>query len=353
MKTGCSMTMVAGIPQRNQLLKINEGLSIKAKFRLKAIDWYRLESYKHSGNGKKNATLTCRHFGIHRSTFYKWMKRFNPKNMKSLENRSCRPKKCRKSEYTQEHIEAIKSIRIAYPTFSKETIKKILDRDNPELKSISISTIGRIINKYNMYYTPKIIEERKKRSESQKKAQEHKRVPYFMRATKPNEIIEFDMKHINVFGRKYYAMCAIDQYTRRVVIHITGTPSSGQAQIALQKAVEKFGKDICIVNDNGSENMGKAEEWLKGNNIEQFWARPHKPKDKPFIERFIGTYQRECLDFNYEADTQEKLQKISDNWVWVYENYRPHRGVNMLTPVEFENKILNEQELYSGVSAII
>lgn len=353
MKTGCSMIILSNIPHRNQILKIVDDLSEVAKFRLQVIDWYRLESPKYSKINKPSVALTCRHFGIHRSMFYRWLHKFDSKNIKSLDNKSHKPKNNRKCVYTEKHIEMIKTIRTNHPTYSKVTVKAILNRDYQQLNDISISTIGRIINKYNLYFAPKIIKERKKLSKAQKKAKERKRLPYFMRATKPNEIIEFDMKHINVMGKKYYAMCAIDQFTRRAMIHITGTPSSIQATIALQKAIKKFGKDICIVNDNGSENMGKAEEWLKENKIEQFWARPHKPKDKPYIERFIGTYQRECLDFNYEADTQKELQEISDKWIKEYENYRPHRGLKMLTPIAFENKIKEGQKLYDKVSYII
>ncbi|GHV58454.1 hypothetical protein AGMMS49579_26010 [Spirochaetia bacterium] len=45
--------------------------------------------------------------------------------------------------------------------------------------------------------------------------------------------------------------------------------------------------------------MAQAEEYLASLNITQYWARPHTPKDKPFVERLIGTFQRECLDYHY------------------------------------------------------
>lgn len=31
-------------------------------------------------------TVTCRRFGISRATYYRWKARFNPRNLKSLEN---------------------------------------------------------------------------------------------------------------------------------------------------------------------------------------------------------------------------------------------------------------------------
>jgi transposase-like protein len=36
----------------------------------------------------KNVALTCRHFGISRQTFYRWLKRYEPLDLTSLEERS-------------------------------------------------------------------------------------------------------------------------------------------------------------------------------------------------------------------------------------------------------------------------
>ena len=52
-------------------------LSKDALKRLMWIDWY-------YSNGK-NAELTCRHFGISKSVFYRWKNRFIPANLKTLE----------------------------------------------------------------------------------------------------------------------------------------------------------------------------------------------------------------------------------------------------------------------------
>ena len=54
-----------------------------ARQRLKWMDYYRAH-----GN---NAALTSRHFGISRQTFYRWRKRYNPRDLSSLESRSVRP----------------------------------------------------------------------------------------------------------------------------------------------------------------------------------------------------------------------------------------------------------------------
>ena len=76
--TGCSMQYEIKFPGLCQnFLKSEVNLSKKAEFRLKVIDWYRLKSKDYSTNSKPNAELTCRHFGLSRSTFYFWLSKFN------------------------------------------------------------------------------------------------------------------------------------------------------------------------------------------------------------------------------------------------------------------------------------
>ena len=348
MHTGCPMQIVSRIPHQKQLSNI-KSLSDKAKFRLKVIDWYNFESKRYSKHHKKDALLTCRHFGICRSTFYCWLMKYNPYNLLTLEDKSRKPKKTNEVRYSYKMVCEIRKIREEYHLYDGVKIRAILLEHLGEDESIpSSATINRIIHKYNMFYRADSI---KKHMKLSIKAKNRKRVEYMMRATHPNEYIEFDMKHINLKdGKKVYAMCGIDQFTRKAVIHITSSPSSYSATIALQKIVNKFGKDIKIINDNGSENMGKAEEWLKNLKIEQYFAHPYKPKDKPFIERFIGTYQREFLDENYDVFNVKELQEKTDEWLKIYETYRPHKGLNLLTPSKFEYNFYSSNKNSAKVS---
>jgi putative transposase len=143
------------------------------------------------------------------------------------------------------------------------------------------------------------------------------------------------MKRVYLGGQKHYAFCAIDPVDKEAVVHIASSPSSRSAKAALEKAVARFGKDIKIVNDNGSENMKDAGSCLASLNITQYWTRPYSPKEKPFAERFIGTLQRECLDYNYTPLNVTELSEVVDAWLDKYHFYRPHQSLGFLTPAEF------------------
>jgi hypothetical protein len=66
------------------------------------------------------------------------------------------------------------------------------------------------------------------------------------------------MKHVYLLGQKHYAFCAVDPYNKEAAIHAASSPSSWNAKTALKKTVARFGKNITVVNDNGSENMKDA-----------------------------------------------------------------------------------------------
>ena len=72
-------------------------ISPDANRRLKWFDYY----YSHN----RNARLTCRHFDISSQTFYRWWKRYDPGNLKTLESRSHRPRHIRQPTWTGEPVD--------------------------------------------------------------------------------------------------------------------------------------------------------------------------------------------------------------------------------------------------------
>jgi len=102
----------------------------------------------------------------------------------------------------------------------------------------------------------------------------------------------------------------------------------------MEKTPERFGPGAVFANDSGSENMPEAEERLASRGVTQYWARPKKPKDKPFVERLIGTLQRECLDYSYEPMCAGELHKVADARLDKCRHYRPRESLGFLTPAE-------------------
>lgn len=324
-KVGSSTIYSTILPNNTALGRIKPAsLSREARHRLAIIEHYL--------NKTRNVSLTCRHFAIPRSYFYKWYARYNSRNLVSLENRSRRPRRLRPTTYNTYLIKLVRRLRTDYPSYSSKKLAVILKRDWDIF--YSHSTIGRIILKYKLYFRAsfKLVQQRSKRAVAVWK----QRKPYGLQAKAPAKVIEFDMKHIYACGQRQYAFVAVDIFSKQACIHVANQPSSYQAMLALQATLNVFGCDVCIVNDNGSENYKHAYEFLKGQNITQYFARPHTPKDKPHVENLIGKLQQECLDegMRITRTLDERKAQIA-SWLNDYHFFRPHQALNYLTPAEF------------------
>lgn len=321
---GSSTIYTTTLPNSAALNRIRSvTLSKQAKHRLAIIEHYLKRS--------RNVSLTCRHYAVTRSYFYKWFNRYNPKNLYTLENISTRPKHLRPATYGYDFVALIRRLRKNYPSYSSKKLCRIVWRDYGI--RYSAATIGRIILKYSLYFRAKLLASRKRAKRAKQVWKLRK--PYLLKAEKPRSVIEFDMKHIYLAGVKQYAFVAIDIYTRELAIHIARRPSSFQAKEALRKAIDIFGSDVAIVNDNGSENYKHAYEYLKQENIVQYFTRPHTPKDKPHVENVIGKLQQECLDEDRSHKTLEERAGQITTWLNDYHYYRPHQALNYLTPSEY------------------
>ena len=95
------------------------------------------------GAHHNNATLTCRYFGISRQTFYRWKRRYDPRDLTSLEERSHRPRRLRQPTWSRELALAVLHLREQYPRWGKDKLVVLLRRQGWQL---STSMVGRILS---------------------------------------------------------------------------------------------------------------------------------------------------------------------------------------------------------------
>src|SRR6266508_614496 len=107
-----------------------------AKHRQRMIEWY-------EGRGR-NAALTCRHFGISRDKFYRWLGRYRQSGLGGLEDGSHRPKRVRKPTWSRELEQAVLELRRLTPGWGKDKLVVLL-RDQGW--QCSTSMVGRILKR--------------------------------------------------------------------------------------------------------------------------------------------------------------------------------------------------------------
>jgi transposase InsO family protein len=313
-------------PPKLKSIKQTVSLSKVAKNRLAWVDYY----HAH-GN---NAALTARHFGIAKSCFFKWKKRYVRLGLKGLEDQSKRPEHVRQSLIPAEVISAVKVLRKANPEYSKYKLAIILKRDYGF--SLSASSVGRVISKYNLFYSPPV---KQKGHPGRRQSITKLRKPKGFKPISPGDLVEVDVKHLPHVNGKRYGFVAVDVVTKQATIHVSSNISSLQGALAWKKAIRKLGLPKAALTDNGSENMGAFADLLSNQDLQHFWARPHTPKDKPHVERFIGTLERECLQWGGVTIDQADQQDIIDSWLEKYHSYRPHQALDYLTPNEYKAKL--------------
>ena len=96
-------------------------LTQKEQDRLRAITIY---------EKTKDVSLVCRTYGISRATLYRWLRRYDTKDLNSLRNKSRRPRRLRKPMWTYDFILKVKELREQYPRWGKEKLCVLLQRPN-------------------------------------------------------------------------------------------------------------------------------------------------------------------------------------------------------------------------------
>jgi len=329
---GCHMTtyghILPGAQRINNWAKRMGSLSVRAKQRLKAIDWHK--------NNSENISRTARHFFLGRNTFKRWLKRFKQKGALGLEDRSRRPHHSRLPATPTEIVIAVIKTRRENPTWSKYKIHAYLKKQEI---NISGSSIGRILKRNNMI-KEKISKRRQKSALNPKL-----RYPRDMVIKRPGDLIQMDTKHLRgIGGIKLYQFTAIDVLTKVKVLEGSSSISSFAAKKFLESCLKEYRYKIkAIQTDNGSEFSKHFDQYLKKLNITHYFIEAKSPKQNSYVERSIRTDVEDFYQQGNMRSTVKELNPLLKKWQNKYNNVRPHQALNYLTPNEYYQQFLNKK----------
>jgi len=267
-------------------------VSKAARQRLEWIIYY----YEH----QHNASLTCRHFGMARKTFYKWYREFDEDNvysMHKLENKSKAPQHVRQREISLVQESRIIALRRDKMYWGKMKLKRLYERKYKE--TISSWQIQRVIQVYSLYRNPKktartATKRKRARAQQKKKLTELNNLRWYQK--KAGYIICLDVVTVYWNSYKRYFFTAIDKYGKVAFTHMYTNKSSQSARDFLLRLLYLTNYDLPRVgHDNGSEFKKLFGQACRQLEIEQYWSRPHTPKDNPDNERFNRTLREEFL----------------------------------------------------------
>jgi putative transposase len=216
--------------------------------------------------------------------------------------------------------------------FSKYKVAVLLEREDGI--KMSASTVGRVFNRYKLFFPSPIAS---KRQRYRRVIVRQKLNPYY-RSKRPGELGEADMKHVSFFGQRRYFFAGIDCVSKRLAVYVGTNSSSIQASHILDEMKSFPFPTEKVRVDNGSENLKDFTAKAQSLNIAQYFTRYRRPKDKPFVERVIGTIEKEFIQQGKLAIDLEDQRKLVAEWVDHYNTFRPHQSLNYLTPEEYESR---------------
>ena len=80
--------------------------------------------------------------------------------------------------------------------------------------------------------------------------------------------------------------------------------------------------------------------WCEEKGIELQFIQPGKPQQNAFIERFNKTYRHEVLNA-YVFENLREVREITENWITIYNEERPHRSLGRVSPRDYRAQAEN------------
>ena len=322
------------LPGKDKIRAFGFSKSEEAQFRLKVIEFSKVHGVK----------VAIEAFGVSRATIFRWRRCLKESQGKldSLIPKSRRPKRVRTMKVNSEIVTFIRDIREKHPRIGKEKVKKFLDEycSKKEIKSISASTIGKIIKRYDLTFAlTKLNYHNPQSGWATRKVNYKSKVGYSPKSTEPG-YIEIDTITKFIQGIKRYILNAIDE-SFKFQFSLAFRALSSRNTVTFFKKLETvypYETGINVVQtDNGPEFQGSLDNYLKKRNIKHNFIYPRCPRINGFVERANRTLQEEFIDLHLNLlleDIDEFNRRLMDYLLWC-NTERPHKSLNNLTPMDF------------------
>jgi len=297
-----------------------------ARRRVRCLQW-------HATHGR-NVSLTCRHFGISRPTFYRWQERYHHAGLAGLEDRSHRPHRVARPTWTTAQVLAVRAVRQTYPYMGKRKLAVLLARDEIVL---SVSMVGRILRRLRasgQLHEPPRLRRRRGRSHVRPHAI---RKPKDYAVSAPGDLVQIDTLDVAVaHGSRFLQLSLVDLVTRWTAAEVR----RGKAAMTMRESLQRMQARLPfaikgIQIDGGSEFKAEFEAYCQENGIRLFVLPPRSPKLNGMVERLQRSYRDEfyaCVDLEPRLEpVAAALRTYEDN----YNTVRPHQALDYLTPRQY------------------
>jgi putative transposase len=169
----------------------------------------------------------------------------------------------------------------------------------------------------------------------------------FSEITAPNQLWQFDLKHIFIHGENKwcYLLTFIDVFSKKVVAYSMGlTMKASQLILTLNAALisENIAHDhpLKIRSDNGPQmSSNRFHFYLKKleRKLSHEFIPPRTPNRNAYIESFFSIFEKTVIEVRYFKNYHEVYESIV-NFIQFYNHRRLHGSIGRLSPVNFIHK---------------
>jgi len=305
--------------EARQLARLGKSLSRAAQGRLQWMLFYVF-------NGR-NAARTCRRFAISRQTFYRWKWRFNRHDLRTLEERSHRPRSVRQPTWAPALAERVLSLRQQYPRWGKDKLVVLLAREKCR---ISTSMVGRILVYWKrrgvLHEPPKLALLRQARRKLAKTAMGHSQLNTANRTARRFGGDRYEGDRM----RRRRALKALQRARCRLALGCAGGPSP--RDFASGSAVP--GNPAGAFALSGKSFAGgwrkrirrRVRGSLPAKTAAAVRASAKSPKLNAHVERSHRTHNEEFYEVQADSDQLPALNQQLRRWEKTYNCVRPHQS---------------------------
>jgi putative transposase len=304
-------------------------LSYKAHDRLSKLKiWKRLREEGYSS--QQAAELV----DVPRANLYRWQKRMEEGGLRGLEDRSHRPKNCRRPMWSPKLSEAVIELREQYG-WGKEKLTPLLLKEGWQT---SESTVGRILKRLKargvLREAPRNGLRTRKRSKPRPYAV---RKPRGYAVKRPGDLVQLDTLDVRPLSTEIFKhFTARDMVSRWDVVGAYRRATAKNAATFLDTLIERMPFPVRAIQvDGGGEFMAQFEQACSERSIRLFVLPPRSPKLNGHVERAQRTHTEEFYDRYLGELDLESLNKGLREWERIYNTVRPHHSLDLMTPEEY------------------
>jgi transposase InsO family protein len=293
-----------------------------------------------------NVTRACREFGISRTLFYRWRKRYLAYGRDGLHPSRQGPRRGRPPLLSVQDERSILALALAWPTWGPAQLANQLHRPEHGALTVAPSTIYRLLRRMGLQtrwerlavlevhsaQAAGLLTERTRR---QLVAAQRRSAPH-LQAGEPGELVCVDTFYIGKLKGvgKVWQYTACDAACSFAVAQVSLDFSAAAAARFLTSRVlpvfESAGWPLRrILTDQGNEYRGAFDRACAERRIRHTRTKPRHAWTNGFVERLQGTILSELWRIEFRRrffTTTAAMQAALDRYLDFYNNRRSHQG---------------------------